>query len=121
MRVLIVTLLLVGLAAPALAQPLINPGAVTFTVSTDHALVTYRIGYFLPGATNPVQTSDLGTGTPNAQGDVTFPINVHPITFGLAYIAKVKAVAGAIESEWSDPSNPFDRAPERTGQPVVKK
>ena len=101
-------------ASPSLAQTPTtpaNPTKVEFTASTDHALLTkYTIGYFLPGATDPVQTADLALGVPDAQQKVTEPINAMPLGFG-AYTARLKAVAGAVSSEWSTASNEFTRAP----------
>jgi hypothetical protein len=95
---------------------------VTFTASADHALVTaYVLGYFAPGATQPTQEVDLGKPTPDATQTITVAINIHPLSFGAAYVAKVKAVAGALVSDWSDPSNAFDRVPGKTGVPVVQK
>ena len=123
----IVVVLLAVVAAlvlfPAIgsAQTLKNPSAGECTASADHAQITkYIIGYFLPGATDPVQTADLGKPTPDAQNVIRFTINVMPLTFGAAYIAKVKAIAGTAESVWSEASNPFDRAPGPPSKPVVK-
>jgi len=102
-------------------QTLKNPSAGECTASADHAQITkYVIGYFLPGAADPVQTADVGKPTPDAQNVLRFTINVMPLTFGAAYVAKMKAVAGTAESVWSEPSNPFDRAPGPPSKPVVK-
>jgi opacity protein-like surface antigen len=112
---------LLGLAAVASAQTLKNPSVATFTASVDHATVDkYTIGYFAPGATSPVQTADLGKPTPDATQTCTVTLNVMPLTFGAAYIAKVKAIAGTAESDWSAASNPFDRAPGPPSKPTVK-
>jgi hypothetical protein len=108
-------------AVPAQAQTLRNPSAATFTASPDHAQInSYTIGYFLPGATDPVQTADLGKPTPDATQTCSVTLNVMPLGFGAAYIAKVKAVAGTVSSDWSTPSNPFDRVPGPPSKPVVK-
>jgi len=102
-------------------QTLKNPSAGECTASADHAQITkYVIGYFLPGATDPVQTADVGKPTPDAQNVLRFTINVMPLTFGAAYVAKMKAIAGTAESVWSEASNPFDRAPGPPSKPVVK-
>jgi hypothetical protein len=112
---------LLGFASSALAQTIRNPSVATFTASVDHAqLSSYSIGFFLPGATDPVQTSDLGKPTPDATQTCTVTLNVMPLTFGAAYVAKVKAVAGAVSSDWSTASNPFDRVPGPPSKPVVK-
>lgn len=108
-------------ALPASAQSVVNPSAVTFTVSTDHADITsYTLGYFAPGATLPLQEVDLGKPTPVALV-ATVPINVKPLGWVTGYTVKVKAVASAtVMSEWSEPSNFFDRKPGKPGGPVVK-
>jgi hypothetical protein len=110
------------LALPVGAQTVTNPTGVTFTASVDHATLTkYVIGYFLSGATNPLQEADLPLGTPDAQQIVTASINARPLGYG-TYTAKVRAVAGAMTSDWSLPSNDFTRTPlPPAGAPVVKK
>jgi hypothetical protein len=124
MKLLTLGVLLLGvllLASPATAQTIRNPSAATFTASPDHAQISsYTIGYFLPGATDPVQTADLGKPTPDATQTCSVTLNVMPLTFGAAYVAKVKAVAGTVASDWSTPSNPFDRVPGPPSKPVVK-
>ena len=98
--------------APRWRRSIRNPSVATFTASVDHAQVSsYTIGYFLPGATDPVQTTDLGKPTPDATQTCTVTLNVMPLTFGANYTAKVKAVAGTVSSDWSTASNPFDRVP----------
>ena len=122
-RYVIVSLVfaLLGFAAVASAQSIRNPSVATFTASPDHAQVSsYQIGYFLPGATDPVQTADVGKPTPDATNTCTITLNVQPLGFGAAYIAKVKALAGTVASDWSEASNPFDRVPGRPTKPVVK-
>jgi chitinase len=52
------------------------PTAVAFRASVDHSMVTsYRLDVFASGANpstaTPVATSDLGKGTPDANGDIT--------------------------------------------------
>jgi hypothetical protein len=102
-------------------QTIKNPSVATFTASADHASVTsYTIGYFLPGATDPVQTANLGKPTPDATQTCTVTLNTQPLTFGANYTAKVKAIAGTAESVWSEASNPFDRVPGPPSKPVVK-
>lgn len=122
-RALIVFLVfaLLGLAASASAQTIKNPSVATFTASVDHAQIDkYVIGYFLPGAASPVQTADLGKPIPDATQTCTVTLNTMPLGFGKDYTAKVKAVAGTAESDWSTASNPFDRAPGPPSKPVVK-
>lgn len=99
-----------------------NPRTLEFTPSVDHASATsYRLGYFLPGATEPVQVVDIGKPTPDAQNVCRATINTQPLGFGLDYTGKLKTIISAgVESEWSEPSNPFDRVPGAPGRPAIK-
>lgn len=119
---LVVVLAAIVLAAPvASGQTVINPSTVTFTASADHAtLDRYVIGFFAPGASTPMQEVDLGKGTPDATQTIALAINTRPLVFGVNYVAKVRAVAGAASSEWSDASNPFSRVPGKPGGPALK-
>jgi hypothetical protein len=118
----LVLLALLVCAVPASAQTLVNPSTLIFTVSPDHAQVTrYVVGYFLPGATAPVTQNDLPPGTPNAQQEVSNPILLAGMPFASGIFAKVKAVAGTMESPWSEASNAFDRAPLPPGVPSVRR
>lgn len=113
-------LLLMFAPARAAAQSVTNPTKVEYTVSADHATLTkYTIGYFLPGATDPVQTADLAIVAPTA-GVVVQAINATPLGYG-TYIAKMQSVAGAVAGEWSAASNEFSRAPLPPPAPLVKK
>ena len=120
-RLVLVLVALLAFAVSVSAQTVVNPGHVEYTASPDHATLTkYVIGYFLPGATNPVQEADLAIIAP-VGGVVAQVINSTPLTFG-TYSAKLKSVAGAVVGEWSLPSNDFLRAPlPPTTAPIVKK
>lgn len=111
------------LMLPAAAQaqaPIPNPTGAEWDPSPDHATITsYELGYYLAGATDPVQTVDLGKPTPGADGKCRAAINVRPLGFGV-YTARIKAKAGAVGSVWSDPSNPFERTPEPARNLVVR-
>jgi len=108
----------------AVSQTLPNPTGAEWTCSADHSSISsYEIGWFLAGATAPVSTTDLGKPIPTAANLCTSAINVMPLAFA-EYSAKVRCkVAGApvIYSEWSDPSNLFQRVPGKPGGVVVKK
>ena len=121
MRIAMIVALASLTSAPVFAQTVINPTKVEYTVSADHTQLTkYTIGYFLPGATDPVQTADLPLATPDAQQKVTEPINALPLGFG-TYTAKLKSVAGTVSGDWSAASNEFVRAPFPPGSVLVKK
>ena len=121
-RIVLVLVALLAFAVSASAQAVINPGHVEYVPSSDHAVLTkYVIGYFLPGATDPVQTADLAVVAPVA-GVITQVINSTPLTFGTGYTAKLQSWAGGTGGEWSLPSNAFTRAPlPPTTAPIVKK
>ena len=123
MKILTFVVVVVLLAAsPSFAQSLPNPTGAEWTCSADHTAVTsYEIGWFLAAAASPVSTVDLGK--PTGPTLCTAAINVMPLAFA-EYSAKVRAkVAGtpAVYSEWSDPSNLFQRVPGKPGTVVVKK
>jgi hypothetical protein len=122
MKKLIFSFIFLGLSANLVsAQNVINPGHVEYTVSPDHAsLSKYTLGFFLAGATDPVQSQDLPIVAPDGTGKVTQPINSVPLAFG-TYVARMRSFAGTVGGEWSVPSNAFDRAPLPTPAPVVKK
>jgi len=125
MRTLVLTVIVLALcAAPAMAQSprLVNPGHLLFVVSADHPQVTtYVLGWFAPGAATPTREENLGTGVPSGTNELTFTVNPHPLAFGQDYMVRVKARAGTIDGEWSSPSNPFDRAPGKSGDPLLSK
>jgi hypothetical protein len=112
--------LIAGLAA---GQNVSNPTVVTFTASADHAaLDKYVLGVFSAATeTTPLREIELGKPTPGADQLCSVSINLQPLTFGVNYIARVRAMASAATSPWSDPSNPFDRVPGAPGGPVIKK
>lgn len=117
----ILTLAALLVAGTACAQTVSNPTKVEFIVSVDHALLTsYTIGYFLPGAMDPVQTATVALGTPDAQQKVEQPISSVPLGFG-TYVARMRAVAGAVSSDWSATSNEFSRVPFPPSALTVKK
>ena len=121
-RIVLILAVLVLVSAPVVAQTLPNPTGTEWTCSADHSAVTsYEIGWFLAGAASLVSTVDLGKPTGPTQ--CAAAINVMPLAFA-EYTAKVRAkVAGTpiIYSEWSDPSNLFQRVPGKPGGVVVKK
>ena len=121
-RLVLVLVALLAFAVSVSAQAVINPGHVEYTASADHATLTkYVIGYFLPGATDPVQTADLAIVAP-VGGIISQVINSTPLTFGTGYTAKLQSWAGAVGGEWSLASNAFTRAPlPPTTAPIVKK
>lgn len=120
-RIVLVLVALLAFATCASAQVVTNPGHIEYTPSADHATLTkYVVGYFLAGATDPVQSADLAIVAP-VGGIITQPINSVPLTFG-TYTAKLQSWAGGVGGEWSLPSNTFTRSPlPPTTAPTVRK
>lgn len=116
-------------ASPAQAQNppglVVNPNWVEFDVASDHsALHHYELGWFLAGATEPVQMADIGTGTPTGTKLKLALPQSYPV--GKVYVAKVRGVTvdGTVNlfGEWSDISNPFGKGPAKIpGSPAVLK
>jgi len=90
---------LVLVSTPVWAQPVVNPSAVVFTPSVDHAIVTaYELGYFAVGASAPTQATSIPKASLTAAGaDVTFPFP--RLLFG-TYDLKLRACAATVCSEW---------------------
>ncbi len=120
--ILLTILLVLAVAVSASAQSITNPTKVEYEPSADHAQMTkYVVGFFLVGATNPVQVVDLPIVAPDpGTGKITQTMPFASLTFG-TYVAKLKSVAGSVEGEWSEPSNEGVRAPLPANAPIVKK
>jgi hypothetical protein len=100
-----------------LQAPVKNPRAVIFTC-VDHATDTGHEVDIINAQGVVVQTINGGDPLADANGDVTVEFNVQPITFG-AYTVRVRAVAGAIKSADSLPSDVWERVPGQPGKPKV--
>jgi hypothetical protein len=122
-------LALVCLTLPAAAEAqnppglVVNPNWVEFDVPSDHsAIARYDLGWFLPGASDPVQTADIGTGTPvGVRLKLALPQS-YPV--GKVYVAKVRGITVdgtvTLAGEWSAISNPFGKGPSTIqGNPAV--
>lgn len=119
-RIIVWSGVLIGVclfAAVAGAQtaPPKNPSEVAFTCP-DHAADTdHEVGFFLAGATAPVQAQRVGDPAVNADGSVHAAINSRPLGIG-AYELKVRIYAGTTASAWGagGPDGqtpvPFERA-----------
>lgn len=94
-----------------------NPRYAVFECP-DHALDTnHDIQILKPDGS--VLTTLTDVGDPDAVGGtVTVQFSVQPIAFG-QYRARVRAKAGALVGDWSEPSDVWERAPEQTGKPGV--
>ena len=121
MRKLFLVLFFIFAPSIVWGQAVNNPGTVTFTASVDHATVdSYVLGWFATGATSPLMEVNLAKPVPDATQTCTHTIDSRPLAFG-TYTVKIRAVAGAVTSEWSDPSNGAIRSPFPPTVPVVKK
>lgn len=105
------TVLVLFCAAPASAQTLIkNPSGLIFTCP-DHALDDqHEIDIVRQADGVVVQTLLVGDPPADVNGDVVVKVNVQPVAFG-SYVFRVRAVAGTIKSDTSDPSPIWERAP----------
>jgi hypothetical protein len=120
-RILLAALAFVLSAATVGAQnPIVNPSEVIFT-SPDHAIATdYEVGYFLAGASVPVQSQKFPKPALGADGDVHLTVNSRALALG-QYETRVRAwvgtpgAAGSVVSGWGgggplgDQSVPFAR------------
>lgn len=123
-KVFLVALILFAFSSMAYGQApnVVNPDLVQFTPSDDHAQIEkYILGWFSDANTlTPISEVDLGKPTPDTNNLCSTKINSRPLPFKLNYYARVRAVAGTFSSDWSDPSNPFDRKPGKSGTPIIK-
>jgi hypothetical protein len=124
---LVLSLVFALAAVPVFAQQpgpgeiIKNPGRVEYDPSVDHAQLTkYVLGFFLVGATSPVQTADLPVVAPGPDGKVLQAMPFASLGFGRYYV-QIKPVAGPIEGEWSTPSNEGVRGPLPASGLAVKK
>lgn len=103
----------------------IDPNWVEFDPGTDHASIHhYELGWFLLGATDPVQSADIGTAAA-VLGKVKLALpQSYPV--GKVYVARVRGVTldgtVTLTAQWSDISNPFGKGPAKIlGNPAVTK
>lgn len=124
MKQFVLALGLVLAASTAYAQtpPVKNPTAIQFT-SADHnltAVTGYEVDIVRSDAVvlQTLQVAKTSTTT-LPDGSIRVPLNVQPIAFG-TYTVVVRTVAGAIKSDSSVPSDPWERVPGRPGKPTVQ-
>lgn len=90
--------------------PIKNPSGVIFAC-LDHALDDqHEVDIVRQSDGVVVQTLLVGDPPANAVGDVVVSVNVQPVAFG-QYVFRVRAVAGTLKSDTSDPSPVWERAP----------
>lgn len=116
---------LVVLAAPVAAQttPPRNPTAIAFT-SEDHdnpELTGYEVDFVRNVDQVVVQTVVVpkASSTRLSTGEIGVTVNVQPTAFG-TYTFTVRAVAGAVKSGTSLPSEVWQRAPGAPGRPLIR-
>ena len=112
---LAILLLLVPVSSMAQVPPVKNPTGLEFTCP-DHTTDTGHEVDIIDSSGTVVQTLTVGD-PPEVLGKVTVSLNVQPISFG-TYTFKVRATAGALESEDSVASDPWERVPGRPGKPT---
>jgi hypothetical protein len=115
-RVLVLVVVLLGSAAPAVAQSVVlNPRQVVFTASPDHntlvggqpLVVRYDLRHFLVGASSPVTTQDIGKPTPDGSSQCVASITALPLSTTAQYVAKVAAVGPSGEGVSAASSNTY--------------
>jgi hypothetical protein len=92
----------------------VNPSKFLWE-APDHAITTrYEVGYFLAGATNPVQTASIPVASVAAVGE-SYETAVPRPVLG-SFTAKLKACGaaaggGEVCSDWSNATDPFSLSP----------
>lgn len=123
-----VVVLLFTVLTPVVAHgqtPTVDPQWVEFDIVADQHpnVARYELGWFLTGATDPVQTASLGTAAPTGTLVRLALPQSYPI--GRVYVARVRAVTVdgtfTLAGVWSTVSNPFGKGPSQTGAPRVVK
>lgn len=118
-HILLLIALVLFSAVGAEAQAIRNPGTVIFTCP-DHGLDNEHEMDIIRASDNVViQTILLGDPPADATGNVTAQFKVQPVAFG-QYVSRIRAVAGGVKSDSSEPSNVWERAPGQPTRPVVK-
>lgn len=93
-----------------------NPTSVSFDPGADYdTIASFRLDILNTGG-SVVRSIDLGK-PPLVSGRCSAGVNVRPLEFG-TYSGVVVAIAAGVESDPSDPSAPFLRAPGKPGQPA---
>ncbi len=108
-------LMLCSVPVPGAAQ-IVNPSAVEFSASPDHAtlesdgtarLTSYELRFYQQGAAAPFQVASLGKPTPAADGTIRIPFSTVTVpSAGIVYEARVAAL-GPVGSATSTVSNTF--------------
>lgn len=125
MKKIVLTLAFLALPLVAAAQtPAVpkNPTTLMFTPSTDDAQVTaYEVDIVQTSDGAVIQTLSIPRESFQmlATGDLQTRVNVQPVKFG-HYVVKVRAVATALKSEDSLPSNEWERVPGAPSRPTVQ-
>jgi len=115
---LLFTASLCGMAIPIAAQTIKNPTAVAFTCP-DHARDDQHEIDIVRVSDGAVIQTILGGDPDEVSGEVTVAINVQPVAFG-QYQVIVRAVAGLLKSDNSNPSAIWERTPGRPSGVVVR-
>lgn len=122
-RRLVIMLAALAVATVAGAQAVTNPNSATVQCSPDHAVVAgYTVGIFKsPTDTSPMLI-DVAKPVPDTSGNCTLAFNTQPLAIAAGYLVKVRVYLGTMVSDWTVPSDPFDRAPGPPGgKPALSK
>lgn len=108
----------VGEASPQ-AVPIKNPSGIAFTCPDHDRDDQHELDIVKESDGSLLQTLLLGDPPASATGEVVGSINVQPIAFG-QYRFVLRAVAGALKSENSLPSDIWERVPGRPSMPIPR-
>lgn len=112
-------LLLAGAVLHSQTSIVRNPRAVAFTCP-DHATDdAHEVAIVRESDGVTIQTLAGGDPAAGTTGEVEVALNVQPITFG-RYRVQVRAGAAGQWSDWSDPSEVWERAPGKPSGVVVR-
>jgi hypothetical protein len=123
LSVMMASLVLTGAAAAELKAQTVNPSKIAWDAA-DHAITTrYEVGYFMPGATAPVQVASIAPSVVAAVGTGYETALPRPVMG--TYAARLKACAaveGGTEvcSDWSNSTDPFLFSPRVPTQVVAR-
>lgn len=104
---------------PAAQTVVNNPRGLAFTCPDHDGDDQHEIDIVRESDGRVVQTLLSGDPPLNAAGEVEVVINVQPVAFGRYYFI-VRAVAGTLRSDNSDPSQVWQRVPGRPSGLIVR-
>ncbi len=121
-RLLLVLGFSFGVSIVAAQTRVVNPNALIFIPSVDHATLTSYEADIVNSSGAIVQTISLGKPVPNSNNEITVPLNVQPVSFG-TYTIRVRsmgvdaATKAPISGVPSTATEQWDRSPGPPSKP----